>query len=238
MRHEQSTWTIGKKLTSGFLLIAVMTVALGLVGSSCLATARKDAEEIMQLAEDRETLGSVEALVYKLETAEDEFLLSGEPKYVEEHHKLAVRTTELLQTAQQRAVQAKLKVEAELVHKTIGELEDSVSVFQEIVEQVKLGKVDDAIRNSLTRSNQEAEDLTTALEAAIAESKRLADLDAQDATTNAQNATVFMTSTTILATMVALILGILLSRSISVPIRQVTEIMERVAQGQFGIAIE
>src|SRR5690349_7021362 len=110
---ETSVWTVGRKLTTGFLSVATLVAVVGIIGSQKLGVAAHDAEEIDGFGTDEARLCKIETAIETELGIEDEYLLSGDAKYVSEHRKAFQEATTLLKEAQDEATRAQQKVEAE-----------------------------------------------------------------------------------------------------------------------------
>jgi len=231
-------WTVGRKLTAGFLSVAALVGVVGIVGSQRLGAAARDAKEIDEFGNDESRLCKVDTAIESELDIEDEYLLSGDAKYIAQHKKAFQEATALLKEAEESAQKEQQKTEAEQLRRAAAELEEYESTFQEVVELVKAKKVDEAITLSMSRSNAEAEQLTRDLDAVQAEDKKASDADVADALDSTNAASEFMLILAGLGALLAMLLGFFIGRSIAVPLASVSAVMDKVARGELDQTVE
>ena len=77
MAQDIGTWTIGRKLTGGFMLVALMVLAVGLLSRSNMQTITGDLEEVIAQSDDETRLSEIEVNLYEQLAAEKDLLLTG-----------------------------------------------------------------------------------------------------------------------------------------------------------------
>jgi methyl-accepting chemotaxis protein len=231
-------WSIGKKLTGGFLVVAALVGVVGFFGAQRLEQLRKDMDEIVQFNSESARLAELEVLLLEQVQTEKDYLLSGDVKYSENHRRLATEQAKVIKALQTKAEDRGDKGLITGLARVEKENDDYERVFAEIEDLVKLQKIDDAIGLSLTKSNEESSQMIESMRSLIQENDKLASLDAEDARTSSRSAVSFMRGMTPVAVLIALGFGLLLSRGITRPIREVIAVAERLAQGDTEQTVE
>jgi methyl-accepting chemotaxis protein len=238
MNSSATTWTIGKKLTAGFLLVAAMVLAVGLVGQRGINNVAHDAEEISVLGKDATDLCEIETVVERQLVIEGNYLLTGDAKYLGQHKRLGQEMAGLLREVEETAAQHGQTEELAQLKKVRERIDDYNATFEGIVEDVKAGKVDQAISRSLTEANAEVDDILKLINEIIARDQAIIAVDTKDALDQASASSTFMLAMGFLGAVLALVLGVLLGRSIATPMRSMSLIMERLAKGDLDQTIE
>jgi len=225
------SWSIGKKLTGGFLVIAALVGGVGFFGTQRMGVLRKDMDEIIQFNEEGAHLAQLQTLLLQQLQSEKDYLLSGDVKYAENHRRLSLAQDEIMKKLRVMGEERGKKALLAGVDRVDKENNDYERVFADIEGLVKNQKIDDAIGLSLTKSNEEAEQMLDAMRDLIKENEKLAGEDAEDARAGARNAVSFMLGMTPLAILIAVVFGIGFAGTITRPIREVITMAEKLAQG-------
>ncbi len=238
MNQKLGTWTVGRKLTVGFLSVAGLVGAVGLLGSQRLGTAARDAQEIARLSDDATRLCRIETLIESALAAEDEYLLTGDAKYLAQHKATFAELRGLIKRAQDGASGSQQTGEAEALRRVAAQLEEYEATFLQAVSFTRNGKLDDAIDLSLTSSRPSAERVLAELNTAMAADASASRVDVEEAIASSSGASTFMLLLAAAAAAAALLLGFFLGRSIAVPLRSVSGVMEKIGRGELNQAVQ
>jgi methyl-accepting chemotaxis protein len=238
MNEQGTTWTLGKKLIAGFLSVAALVAIVGVIGGNRIDVVRNHAEEIGRFAHDETTLGNIEADLLHMAQAEKDYLLSGELRYLDARSQGRTSVHAALKKAQDGADERKNRVESESLSKLAREMDEIDREFQATVDLAKAGKTDEAISSSLTRSNRALEQALATRDGIADALGREADADVADAGEVSRSAITFMLAMAVLGAVLAFALGLFISRSITMPVRQVVLVAEAIARGDLNQRFE
>jgi methyl-accepting chemotaxis protein len=223
--------TIGRKLFAGFLLLAFVAGAVGILGSRRLAQVVNEMERNARRSADQRRMAHVQVAMLKQLLAERGYILSQQLDYLGEHKRQGeevARTIQELVGAAQAGEADRLEGLRGLAAKN-GEY---AKIFEEVAGLMTSRLVKEAVALSLTQSGPEADKLIQSLEARIEEEDRAMAADTQKAVAAARDARTFAYGLSAVATLLSLLLATLLARGLTRPIQQLVEIAERIAAGR------
>ncbi len=224
-------WTIGKKLTSGFILVGLLVGVVGWIGSLRIGYVLESLEQIVALEYNTKALSDIEALMLKQIQAEKDFLLSGETRYVSLHKKYEGEIEDAFRDALIGFERTGNEAEAVDLH-SVKQANDLYNEgFRTLLLLVEQGKKDTAMEMSLGTSQELADEMTGAMQTMISKFKKTMVDHAERATQTARKATTFMVGLALAALLAAIFFGLLLTRSITRPIREVVDMAQGIAQG-------
>jgi methyl-accepting chemotaxis protein len=226
------TWTIRKRLLAGFVAVGGL---VGLVGA--LATQRVNRigtalREIVAVSREVDQQGRLRTGLLQQIEAEKNFLLAGEPKYIELHRKLRRDNDALIQaTLAEARAQGDTAKAAGL--ETLAEAyKDYLSSFDEVLEMANAQKTDAAIFHSVTRSSPRAERMLAVSDELHQQHAARVAAESERAAATVRGAHVFMLLLSTAAMLIAVALGVLASRLVTRPVREICVLLEDLAQGE------
>ena len=233
MAQDIGIWTIGKKLTGGFIVVALMVLAVGIFSRNNMQHIVVDLEEIIELSNDETRLSEIEVTLFEQLAAEKDFLLTGESRYVSAHERFRSEAEELLALELQFARERGDSEQADVLQQVQREMEEYQHTFERVVELATAGLMEEAVRLSATDSDAEAEQMLAELQHLIENDQRLAEADEQDALATAAANSRLTLGFAILVFAISILFGVVLSGRITNPIRDVVRVAEGVAAGDF-----
>jgi methyl-accepting chemotaxis protein len=231
-------WTMAKKLTAGFVLIAALVAVVGGFATERMGRMRIDAEEIIRYSDDEQHLAELEVLMLEEMNAEKDYLATADPRFLEAHKKLEHELDARLKETETLAEQRGDKSEGAALKKLTEEADDYQRAFQERAEGVKGRQADEAMSQALAKSDRTAEVMMRELRELIDDESKAGDRDAEDAVAVARGSITFMLGLTGFAIAAAIAFGLGFSRATTKPIREVIGMAERIAEGDFDQTLE
>jgi methyl-accepting chemotaxis protein len=238
MKSIFNTWSINRKLTSGFLAIAALIGLVGIVANQRIGYMINDLEEIEQMGRDSQRVATMEVDILEQIMHERDFLLSGDPGQIEEHERYARKMDRELEAAKSSAQQKGHASEIEALERLEMEMEHYRETFAQVEDLVKAGRIEEAIETSLTMSDAEAEQMLEELEQIIVEDNQVVAEDYEHALTSANQARIFMWVMSGVGIAIALLLGTALSRSMVRSVNECVNLAERLAEGDLTVRIK
>jgi methyl-accepting chemotaxis protein len=170
-------------------------------------------------------------LLQQLE-AEKNFLLAGDPKYIELHRKLRRENDVLIQAGIAQATQQGDTAKGTSFQTLAEAYKDYESSFDEVIEMANAQKTDAAIFHSVTRSSPKAERMLAVSDELHEQHAARVRLEADRAGATVRGAHLFMLGLSAAAMLIAIALGGLASRHVTRPVRQLCSLLEDLAQGE------
>jgi len=233
MAQDIGTWTIGRKLTGGFMLVALMVLAVGLLSRSNMQTITGDLEEVIAQSDDETRLSEIEVNLYEQLAAEKDLLLTGESEYADLHQRLAHEADELLAEEMQFVRARNESAPLQALERLEQEMQQYHRTFDRVVALANEGLMEEAIRLSSTESDAEAEQMLAELKELIHQDELIASVREEDALRTAASSSRFALVFSVVTFIAALFFGAILSSRITGPIRGIVELAENVAGGDF-----
>ncbi|HYO75277.1 MAG TPA: methyl-accepting chemotaxis protein [Thermoanaerobaculia bacterium] len=224
----QKSWSIRTKLIAGFLAVAALIVAVSVVGVRSLTVVRNDAEEIVRLSGAEKHLAVVRRSMLEQIRDEKDYLLSADKKFVAQHEAHAQTFRAELEIVRQLAAAEEIGASLQRIQSASGEY---ASTFDEIVESVSARRVDEAVALSLSRSDRAAEAVVSEVNTAIADLDKAIERDRLDAQSTARSATVVLAMVASVALLLAIAIGWVISRSLTMAVDGVVATARKLAQG-------
>lgn len=238
MNENIGAWSIGKKLVGGFVLVASLAAVVGLFGRQRMEHIRTDLEDVVRLCRAAEEMAGVEvAMLQQLKTEKD-FLLSGNSKDLDAHKRYQREIEGLIEHGISAAEGAHDKYVAEAFRRIKAENDEYERTFEEIVADVKAGKMVAAIALSHGKSGEEAEQMLGELRDLIQREDQAIEADSHDASSTARSASSLMLLIAAGAALFGTMLGVLLSRSITRPLLAAADASKALAQGDLRADLE
>jgi methyl-accepting chemotaxis protein len=229
MKGMFRNWSIGKKLTGAFALMSVLVATVGLIGAGNVSQVRREADVITSSAREAGRFAVLQVDMLKQAAAEKDFLLSGDPKYRELHRSLGQRIEAGLDAEVLRARESGDPKRAEALEQVKLKTKGYESTFQEAAALYDDKKTVEALNLSMNESEIRAEQMVSGLGKLIREN------DSQLALSTQAPVLAVIAFTSVL---LAVVLGMKLSRSISQPLRALAEAAERVAAGDLAARVQ
>ncbi|MDH5805245.1 MAG: MCP four helix bundle domain-containing protein, partial [Gemmatimonadota bacterium] len=226
MAQDIGTWTIGRKLTGGFMVVALMVLAVGIFSRSNMQHIVADLEEIIELSDDETRLSAIEVKLFEQLAAEKDFLLTGESRYVDAHERFRSEAEELMVEEMRFARERGAVEQVAVLQQIEAEMEEYQHIFERVMELANEGLMEEAIRLSTTDSDAEAEQMLAELQQLIENDQRLAEADEQDALATAAANSRLTLGFAILVFALSILFGAMLSSRITNPIRDVVRVAE------------
>ena len=238
MGDSFGTWTIGRKLTAGFLTLAALAALIGLMGRERLALVGHDTEEIILLERENERLLQIEIDMLQQLMQEKDYVLSGDDQYLAGHKQFERQIQDDLDEALAGQQRIGNQRSVDLIRRIAARNDEYARTFADIVRLVGDGQTAAATEKSLTASDAVAERMLAELRELIEVDSTSVNQHAQEARTTVANARAFMLSVVVLGVLAAGLLGTFLSRSVSRPVVEATLLSERLARGDLPATIE
>jgi methyl-accepting chemotaxis protein len=230
MKHLITNWTIRRKILAGFIATGGLVGVVGYLGT----------QRVNRIGSAFDTVVSVSAavdqqnrlrtgLLQQLE-AEKNFLLGGDPKYIEAHKTLGRENDALIKTqlAQGEVDGTESKAASRALAEAYG---DYKTAFEEVVQMTRDGKTDAAIWHSMTRSSPKAESMLAVSDQLHKLHEARVKEESDHAATTVRGAHVFLVTLSIVTMIVAVLLGELASRLATRPIHELCLLLKDLGQG-------
>ena len=232
MTHRFSSWTIRTKLLAGFAAVGGLVAIVGMLASQRVDRIGEALRAIVAVTDEVDQQNRLRTELLQQVEAEKNFLLAGDPKYTELHRKLRRENDALIKTELARAeAQGDAAKTASL--RTLAEAyAEYGSSFDEVMEMVRAQKTDAAIFHSVTRSSPKAERMLAVSDELHAQHVARVQVEAEHAAATVRGAHVFMLALSAAAMLLAIILGVLASRHVTRPVRQLCTMLDDLAQGE------
>ena len=232
MKQVLGNATIGRKLFAGFLLIALVGGAVGVVTSERLGGVVGEMERNGGLAADQRRLAHIQVSMLKQLLAERAYILSQELDYLGQHKSQGDEAAAGLQAHIEAAERAG-RTEGLAALRALAEKNAAYSkLFEEVAGLMTSRLAKEAVKLSLTQSGPQADQMIRELEARIDEADRAMTAETEKAVATARGARSFALGLSVIATLLSLGLALLLARGITRPIEQLVAFAERIAAGR------
>ncbi len=226
------TWTIRKRLLAGFVAVGGLVGLVGLLATQRVNVIGGALREIVAVSREVDQQSRLRTGLLQQIEAEKNFLLAGDPKYVELHKKLRHDNDVLIQSSLAEATAAGDTAKAASLQTLADAYKDYLSSFDEVIEMANAQKTDAAIFHSVTRSSPRAERmLAVSDELHQRHAARVQD-ESDRAGSTVRGAHVFMLAISAAAMLLAIALGVLASRQVTRPVREICMLLEDLAQGE------
>jgi methyl-accepting chemotaxis protein len=229
MKGTFRNWTIGKKLSGAFALMSLLVAVVGVIGNTNVSRVRSGAQAITTSAREAGRYATIQVDMLKQILAEKDYMLSGDEKHRASHAELGRIVATKLDAEIAKATQAGDTGRAEALKRVKVKGQGYESTFEEIVALVNDKKINEAANVSLNESEITAVQMVNGLGELIQENDAQLDLSSQ---------TPIMTLMIGASVLLAVFLGIRLSRSISQPLRGLAGAAERVAGGDLATRVD
>ena len=232
MTQVFSYWSIRSKLLAGFIVIGGLVGLVGWLASQRIERIGDALQAIVVVTEEVNEQNRLRTELLRQVEAEKNFLLAGEPKYIELHRKLRRENDALIKTELVRA-EAEGDTGKVAGLRTLAEAyQDYGSTFDEVIEMANSQKTDAAIFHSVTRSSPKAERMLDVSNQLHDQHEARVRLEADRASATVREAHLFMLGFSAAAMLIAISLGVLASRHVTRPVRQLCSLLEDLAQGE------
>jgi methyl-accepting chemotaxis protein len=230
MKQVFMNWTIRRKILAGFIATGALVGLVGFLGTQRVNRigAAFDAVVSVSGAVDQQNRLRT-GLLQQLE-AEKNFLLAGDPKYLEAHKTLGRENDALIkaQLAQGEVDGTELKAASQSLAEAYA---DYKTAFDEVVQMTRDGKTDAAIWHSVTRSSPKAESMLAVSDQLHKLHEARVKEESDHAATTVRGAHVFLLTLSIVTMLIAVLLGELSSRVTTRPIHDLCLLLKDLAQG-------
>jgi methyl-accepting chemotaxis protein len=225
-------WTIRKRLLAGFVAVGGLVGLVGMLATQRVNRIGTTLRAIVAVSEEVDQQTRLRTGLLQQVEAEKNFLLAGDPKYIELHRKLRRENDALIQAGIAEATQqgdtAKLASFSTLTES----YKDYESSFDEVIEMANAQKTDAAIFHSVTRSSPKAERMLAVSDELHRQHAARVELEAGRAAATVRSAHLFMLMLSAAAMLIAVALGVLASRLVTRPVQQICALLEDLAQGE------
>jgi methyl-accepting chemotaxis protein len=225
-------WTIRKRLLAGFAAVGGLVGLVGVLATQRVNRIGGALREIVAVSEEVSQQSRLRTGLLQQIEAEKNFLLAGDPKYIELHRKLRHDNDALIQAGIAQAAAQGDTAKSQSFQTLAESYKDYESSFEEVIEMANAQKTDAAIFHSVTRSSPKAERM-------LAVSDELHQLhatrvrqEAERAEATVRNAHLFMLLLSAASMLIAIGLGIFASRLVTRPVREICLLLENLAQGE------
>jgi len=227
-----STWSIRNKLLAGFIAVGALVGLVGWLASQRIDRIGQALRAIVVVTEEVTQQNRLRTELLQQVEAEKNFLLAGDPKYIELHRKLRRENDALIKAELARAEAQGDATKTASLRALAEAYGEYVSSFDEVIEMAQAQKTDAAIFHSVTRSSPKAERMLAVSDQLHAQHAARVTLEAGRAAATVRGAHLFMLSLSAAAMLIAIALGVLASRHVTRPVRQLCTLLEDLAQGE------
>ncbi len=238
MSQRFANLTVGKRLTLGFLTLAVCVGIVGSISSYRILHTRRLVDQMVNLGMDSESLAEMQVVLLEQSQVEKEYVLSGKNENLQDHAKFQEELDAVLNDAIASAQKAGRTNEAATLSKIKGVQGDHAKTFGQVAELVKAGKTKEAVDLSLTKSNQESNQALQDLWSLMDDNRKARETHSQEATSTARGALVFTLLAAVVCVVLAVLMGTLLSRRITAALREVVQFAEKAAEGDLSQVLQ
>jgi methyl-accepting chemotaxis protein len=225
-------WTIRKRLLAGFVAVGGLVGLVGMLATQRVNRIGTALREIVAVSREVDQQGRLRTGLLQQIEAEKNFLLAGDPKYIELHRKLRRDNDALIQTSLAAATAAGDTAKAASLQSLAEDYKDYLSSFEEVLEMANAQKTDAAIFHSVTRSSPKAERMLATSDELHQQHAARVQLEAERAASTVRGAHVFMLVLSTASMLLAIALGVLASRLVTRPVREICVLLEDLAQGE------
>jgi methyl-accepting chemotaxis protein len=226
------TWTIRKRLLAGFVAVGGLVGLVGLLATQRVNVIGRALREIVAVSREVDQQGRLRTSLLQQIEAEKNFLLAGDPKYIELHQKLRHDNDELIQSSLAEANAAGDTAKAASLQTLADAYKDYLSSFDEVIEMANAQKTDAAIFHSVTRSSPRAERMLAVSDELHQQHAARVQDESDRAAATVRGAYLFMLALSAAAMLIAIALGVLASRQVTRPVREICALLEDLAQGE------
>jgi methyl-accepting chemotaxis protein len=225
-------WSIRSKLLAGFIVVGGLVGLVGWLASQRIERIGDALQAIVVVTEEVNEQNRLRTGLLRQVEAEKNFLLAGDPKYVELHRKLRRENDALIKTELARAETEGDTAKVASLRALAEAYQEYGSSFDEVIEMANAQRTDAAIFHSVTRSSPKAERMLAVSDELHAQHEARVRLEADRAGATVQGAHLFMLALSAAAMLIAISLGALASRHVTQPVRQLCTLLEDLAQGE------
>ena len=234
MVRRFSNLTVGKRLTLGFLILAVCVGIVGIISSYQTLRTRRLVDQMVNLGVDSESLAQMQVVLLEQSQVEKEYVLSGKDENLQDHGKFQEELEAVLADAIASAQKAGRTNEAATLSKIKSVQGDHKKTVGQIAELVKAGKTKEAADLSLTKSNQESNQALSDLWSLMDDNRKARETHSQEAGSTARGALLFTLLAAVVCVVLAVLMGTILSRRITAALREVVQFAEKAAEGDLS----
>ena len=222
-------WTIGKKLTGGFLLMSLLVAIVGIIANANIGRVRDEANAITSSAREAQRLAAIQVDMLLQIEAEKDFLLSGDPKHLEAHRTLGQQVDASLNDEIKKARAGGDEQRAAAIEQYKAKSSGYNATFEEIAALVQEKRTTEAINVSMNESEIQGQQMVSGLGKLIRENDAQLDLSSQ---------TPVLAVIAIVSVLLAIAMGLRMSRNISRPLRALAGAAEKVAGGDLAARVD
>ena len=226
------TWSLRNKILAAFVAVGGLVGLVGTLGSQRVDRIGAALQAIVTVTDEVNQQTRLRTGLLQQVEAEKNFLLAGDPKYVELHRKLRRENETLIKTEMTRAEAQGDAAKTASLRTLADTYEDYGTSFDEVVEMANAQKTDAAIWHSVTRSGPKAERMLAVSDELHQQHAARVTLEAERAESTVRGAHVFMLVLSAVAMLIAIALGVLTSRHVVRPVRELCALLEDLAQGE------
>jgi methyl-accepting chemotaxis protein len=226
------TWTIRKRLLAGFVAVGGLVGLVGLLATQRVNRIGSALREIVAVSREVDLQGRLRTGLLQQIEAEKNFLLAGDPKYIDLHRKLRRENDGLMQSSLADATTAGDTAKVARIQTLAEAYRDYLASFEEVLEMANAQKTDAAIFHSVTRSSPRAERMLAVSDELHQEHAARVQAESERAASTVRGAHVFMLMLSTAAMLIAIALGVLASRLVTRPVREICVLLEDLAQGE------
>ena len=229
-------WTIGKKLGAAFAVLIVI-----MIGSSSLAYYNmqkmdKNVDYMMLKELELKEISEIELLVSEQLALEKKYLLSGEESFIREHEEYGEEGREVLKLLEEQLRRdGDLRALAEVIkiEEAYEKYEDTFTRVEELYHE---GHIAEAIALSRDESDREAEELGEALAIVFEMEEVKMDSLRKEVDDSFQTAVIELIIAGIVGVLLAVILGVFITRNITGGLKKAVEFSESIADGDLSVS--
>ena len=232
MTYVSSTWSIRHKLLAGFIAVGGLVGLVGWLAGQRIDRIGEALSAIVVVTEEVTQHNRLRTDLLQQVEAEKNFLLSGDPKYVDLHRKLRRENDALIKTELARAESQRDATKTASLRALAETYAEYGRSFDEVMEMANAQKTDAAIFHSVTRSSPKADRLLAISDELHTQHAARVTLEADHAAATVRGAHLFMLALSAAAMLIAIALGVLASRHVTRPVREICALLQDLAQGE------
>jgi len=229
-------WSVGKKIGSGFGLVLVMFIGIGVI---CHQSVSALIEAMALRQHSYQTIHLLEELLSDIkdaETGQRGYLLTGEDRYLTPYNAAASRLEQRLKSVRESTGDNRNHQRAISVMEPL--IADKLAELQETIDQRKSGQADLALRTVRSdRGKRTMDRIRQTISEMEAEETTLLQQRSEHAQTNAHRTQLTIVLGILFAGGFLGMIGYVLSRGIARPLSEVSSLAERIASGDLTVEI-
>jgi len=221
-------WTIGKKITGGFLLMSALVAAVGSIATVNINRVREEANAITQAAREGGRLQQIQMQTLEMISEQQAAVLSSDVSHLDLHASLVQQVSAALADEIRRATANENLVRRTALERIKANLSQYDGRFKGIAAQLQQKK-SEVTQSSLDDASVKAGEIVSDLGQLIQQNDRALDLGSQAP---------MLVVIAVASVLLAIGLGLYLSNNIAKPLTELARTAERIAAGDLSTRVD